>query len=186
MASSSSPCTVEGCHRPLLARGWCATHYMRVRRTGQLDHIPATVTEKLWQRFERSESGCWEWIGVVAADGYGHYKTNGRPHQAHRVVYEFLVGPIPEGLQLDHLCRNRKCVNPAHLEPVTAKENTRRADVVFGIRSAATHCKHGHPFDAENTKWVDGRRTCRACRRRISAEANARRREARRLRRVEQ
>lgn len=82
-----------------------------------------------------AETGCWRWKGTLTDRGYGTYKyrnpSPGAPRQiavkAHRVIYERLIGPIPEGLELDHLCRNRPCVNPAHLEPVTHRENTRRA-----------------------------------------------------------
>jgi hypothetical protein len=83
----------------------------------------------------------------------------------HRVAYELLVGPIPEGLELDHLCRNTRCVNPEHLEPVTGRENLMRAVSSWAAKNAAkTHCPQGHPYDEENTKVKrDGGRACRAC-----------------------
>src|SRR5687768_9248591 len=105
---------------------------------------------------------CWEWPGFRDRDGYGRlYWPTINTRAAHRVAYELFVGPIPEGLQLDHLCRNRACVNPRHLEPVTQAENARR-----GAIAQKTHCANGHPFDGDNTYWrSSGHRTCRACNR---------------------
>ena len=95
-------------------------------------------------RFVVKTETCWIWQGKKDY-GYGRVGMNGTHHRAHRLIYEALKGPIPEGLQLDHLCRNRSCVNPNHLEPVTGAQNCRR-----GIGSK-THCKHGHEFTEENT-----------------------------------
>ena len=89
------------------------------------------------------EDGCWHWTGHLQPNGYGSFRVSGRTFRAHRWAYEHYVGPIPEGLQIDHLCRNRACVNPSHLEPVTARENTRRA--------MRPQCVNGHPFTADNT-----------------------------------
>jgi hypothetical protein len=94
-------------------------------------------------------------------EGYGYYHPPGtgpRNVRAHRYVYERLVGPIPAGMTLDHLCRNRACVNPAHLEPVTGPENTRRAVAL------QTHCLRGHPLSGPNLYCRNGRRHCRECR----------------------
>jgi hypothetical protein len=109
---------------------------------------------------------CWEWAGAHNRDGYGTAYKDGRPQGAHRVIYELLVGPIPDGLQIDHLCRNRGCVNPAHMEPVTKKVNLLRGEGVGARFARKTHCANGHPFDAENTRITPaGYRVCRTCHR---------------------
>lgn len=121
-----------------------------------------TASKRFWNKVDAS-GDCWEWMGAIHKLGYGRFGiTQGVQWQAHRFAYTELVGPIPEGLHLDHLCRNRSCVNPDHLEPVTAAENTLRAKP--GSRNAAkTHCPRGHAYDDENTIRRNGKRFCRAC-----------------------
>lgn len=112
------------------------------------------------------EGGCWEWTGGRYPKGYGQFwdQQQNRDRRAHRWSYEWFIGPIPDELQIDHLCRNRCCVNPTHLEPVTARENTRRGESIAGHYGRQTHCNRGHPFDAINTyRSKGGRRTCREC-----------------------
>jgi hypothetical protein len=120
------------------------------------------------QRFERKvlplSDGCWMWLGASAGGGYGDFHITAEPGKqrkmpAHRFAYETYVGPIPAGLQIDHLCRNRWCVNPEHLEPVTQQENIRR-----GFWATKTHCPQGHEYTEENTyRHARGDRQCREC-----------------------
>lgn len=134
--------------------------------------------DRFWSKVEKT-SGCWEWRGGRKPEGYGVFSTGGRAGgmvRAHRAAYWLLVGPIPEGLFLDHLCRNPGCVNPAHLEPVTHAENVARGDA--GQHQARkTHCKHGHEFTPANTIWRGHLRQCRAC----NNERNRRQRAKQRL-----
>lgn len=117
---------------------------------------------------------CWMWTGADKA-GYGAFNDGKRITPAHRFAYELLVGPIPEGLQLDHLCRVPGCVNPAHLEPVTQAENIRRGYSASAMHGRKTHCKHGHEFTPENTYHEKGGgRVCRTCNREKQRRRNAR------------
>lgn len=110
------------------------------------------------------QTGCWVWQWSRTTKGYGSIRSEGVKRQAHSVYYERLVGPIPEGLQLDHLCRNPACVNPDHLEPVTSRENTLRGISPPAVNAAKTHCIRGHPFDEDNTRIAaNGGRICRIC-----------------------
>lgn len=123
--------------------------------------------ERFWALVDRDSTpdGCWPWLGRLIA-GYGrrHTLVAGERYQlAHRIAYAFAVGPIPEGLTLDHLCRNRACCNPSHLEPVTNGENVMRGTGMAPVNAIKTHCVRGHPFDAANTYWHGTHRNCRAC-----------------------
>ena len=129
------------------------------------------MSEKFWSQVEKTD-GCWLWTGTLGRGGYGRWKRI----YVHRTSYEMLVGPIPEGLSLDHLCRVRNCVNPDHLEPVTHRENVLRGTGPTSVNATKTHCVHGHPFDAVNTIIrSNGDRDCRECR---NSDARARRRRA--------
>lgn len=112
--------------------------------------------------------GCMVWAGGKVHNGYGVFSNGRRQVYAHRWSYEMWVGPIPDGLQLDHLCRVRDCVAPAHLEPVTARENLLRGDTVNARNAAKTHCPNGHELAGANLRKADaarGRRQCETCHR---------------------
>ncbi len=112
-----------------------------------------------------TETGCWIWMGSLRDGGYGRISVRGKGVPVHRLIYELLVGPIPKGLHLDHLCRVHSCVNPAHLEPVTCRENLLRGIGPTAIHAKKTHCIHGHPYDEENTARWQGMRYCKTCKR---------------------
>lgn len=119
---------------------------------------------RFWARVDKTTM-CWLWLGPLH-NGYGSVRglRPGSSTTPHRVAYELLVGPIPKGLQIDHLCRTRNCVNPCHLEPVTPRVNTFRGYSRSVANAAKTHCPRGHPYDWENTyRSKDGHRHCRAC-----------------------
>ena len=158
-------CSIEGCHRKHYGRGWCNAHYLRWRKYGDpLATAPKPTPEDRFWRYVDKTDTCWLWTGYVRDDGYGEGSIDGRGIQAHRLAYLLLVGPIPEGMHVDHVyangCRHRHCVNPAHLEAVTPAENVRRA------AARTTHCPQGHPYDEANTYVPPGKvggRTCRVC-----------------------
>lgn len=119
--------------------------------------------ERLTSKFLVGD-GCWEWLEAIAPDGYAHFWLDGKSRTAHRVTYELLVGQVPEGLVLDHLCRVRHCVNPKHLEPVTQREN-----VLRGVGNLPkSECPKGHPYSGDNLLIYNRpgsspRRECRMC-----------------------
>lgn len=151
---------------------------MSITKATRWDRL--TVAERFWMKVRKTD-GCWEWLASVNDAGYGQMNVDGKPERAHRIAYRLCVGEIPDGMVLDHLCRNRACVNPAHLEPVTIGENVRRgvaAEAARARKAAQAECKNGHPFDAENTYYGKLRngstcRVCRTCRRLKARERRA-------------
>jgi hypothetical protein len=130
-------------------------------------HKP-TLPERFWSKVEVRASGCWLWTGPIAAEGYGWYNRDAISGPAHRFSYEQTVGPIPGGLQLDHLCRVRHCVNPEHLEPVTQRVNVLRGESPSAIAARKTVCLNGHDLNDpanvyHNIPSRPGTRTCRPC-----------------------
>ena len=169
-------CTIDGCKSKHYARGWCRRHYDRWLTKGDpMWEWPSTY-ERFWRHVgvpSPRPGSCWWWLGSHDAKGYGEFWGDGTYVKAHRWSYEHYAGPIPDGLQIDHLCRNPPCVNPLHLEPVTAAENMRRslAGKVNNANAAKTHCNHGHEFTEGNTILrPSGGRACRECSRRRTRE----------------
>lgn len=122
-------------------------------------------------------TGCWLWFRANKGSGYGTARVNGHTVQAHRLAYELIRGPIPDGLTIDHLCRTACCVNPDHMEPVTHRENTLRGIGRTAQNARKTHCNRGHELSPENTYLQPGRpreRTCKTCRGTSSAAWNKR------------
>jgi hypothetical protein len=169
-------CSIEGCNRPHSARGLCKAHWKRWKKYGdplvtRRPGLGLTSEQRFWRMVEVSEDH-WLWLGYISEGGYGQFGNGDRIVKAHRFAYELLAGPIPQGLEPDHLCRVRSCVKavadefgPAHLELVTHRENVLRGNGWAGQHARQTECIHGHPFDEKNTYWnpaLKGRQ-CRAC-----------------------
>ncbi len=130
--------------------------------------------DSFWERVDKTGS-CWLWTGHLQSGGYGQMRLDGYLTLVHRIAYQAMVGPVPAGLQLDHLCRVRRCVNPDHLEPVTNRENVLRGAGITAQNAKKTHCKRGHAFDLDNTRWSPGGgRACGACQRMKAAASRAR------------
>lgn len=129
--------------------------------------MPASNPENIW-KFVEPTGFCWLWSGSTTTNikytGYGRLGFQRKIHFAHRRVYELLVGPIPEGHELDHLCKITCCVNPDHLEPVIPRENKLRSFGITGAFARRTHCKWGHEYTPDNTHIrKGGGRVCRKC-----------------------
>ena len=131
-----------------------------------------------WSDQRHNGTRCLVWTRKTNSKGYARFSVAGRNVMVHRWIYEKWVGPIPDGLVIDHLCRNRRCVNPAHMEPVTNRQNILRGVGPTAVNARKTECAHGHPYDEVNTGWVDGKRYCRVCRSIVDRRTRQRRKAA--------
>ena len=200
--ADQSICKIEGCGKPTLivSRQLCSTHYEKWKRYGdplkgrQLSEnggrLPRPTCddpasqEPYWrwarmrfaEKIERDAAGCWNWKGgFFSGKPYGQFSAV-RNWRAHRFAYAALRGPIPDGMVLDHLCRNPACVNPSHLEPVTDAVNILRGEGAHAKNARKTHCHRGHEFTPENTRMTaGGGRYCLACKRIETAKSRANR-----------
>lgn len=167
-------------------RGWNGV-FLGVLSTidAAMERRVLAIRERFWGHVDirTNIDECWTWKRSLTGGGYGQFHIEGLVFKAHRVAYEFTIGPIPDGLVLDHLCRNRACVNPWHMEPITQQENTLRGDraamsaAQVRRHRARTHCRYGHKMTPENTyspPKQPSSRTCRTCRNDRSREANQR------------
>lgn len=122
-----------------------------------------STADRFWEKVEKTDT-CWNWTAYLNPEGYGHFREGSSIMRAHRWAYLTEVGPIPEELVLDHLCRNRRCVRPDHLEVVTRQVNTLRGETLAAAQVLRTHCPKGHEYTEDNTiKQGDGKRRCRKC-----------------------
>lgn len=170
MTNGTRLCSVEDCGEKAKSRGYCHKHYIYNRFDLCAREDREGLERRFWEKVDRSggPDSCWPWLAHVRPKGYGLFESK----SAHRIAYEFVVGVIPDDLHIDHLCRNTRCVNPKHLEPVTNAENRRRR------ADAQTHCKYGHEFTPENTTVNRrGARVCRTCTR-VQGTENYRRKHA--------
>jgi hypothetical protein len=183
---SNATCSEDGCSRPVVGWGWCSVHYNRwyhAMRKGEAPDIRLSVEERLLAKRVINSDGCWVWTGCASngnhsATPYGYMSVDGRETVVHRIAHEVWIGPIPDGLDVDHViargCRSTLCFNPAHLEAVTPRVNVLRGIGPSAINAAKTTCNQGHPFDEANTYTrPSGKRDCRICNRRRVAEWRA-------------
>lgn len=167
-STSGRTCSVEGCDRPFDARGFCHLHYNRWRRHGdplfinpKCQHL--SLADRFHSRLIKTD-GCWTVRVKTLSEGYARLWKDGKSYHAHRVAYELYKGPIPEGLTIDHLCRNRACVNPDHLEAVSIRENVLRGNSPSAVVYRTNLCSRGHEMTPENTlRQANGKRRCRTC-----------------------
>ena len=166
---NAQPCAIHGCRGRHVARGLCTKHYQRAKKAGEFTPAPrcASLSEYLRQ-YAVLTGNCWEWTGKRSREGYGNGSWEGRTILTHRESYRVHVGPIPEGFQIDHLCRNRSCLRPDHLEAVPPRVNYLRGISPTARNKRKTHCKRGHEFTPENTRPVRTKyghvgRCCRTC-----------------------
>ncbi len=154
-------CLELDCNNTPLSRGWCNKHYLARRNAGLLAAL--TPLQRFWKQIDTSGE-CWIWTGKTRPDGYARIGVDRGHMPVHRFAYEAFVGPIPDDMHVDHLCRTRACARPDHLEVVTQAENNRRAVAVRKPTEPKAECPHGHPMSGENLAVnTVGKRSCREC-----------------------
>lgn len=134
-----------------------------------------SLEERLMGKVDYKDNGCWIFTGAKTSTGYGNIRFGDKNYVAHRISYLLFVGGVAPGLDLDHLCRDRACVNPEHLEPVTRRENLLRGETVTATHASKTHCPQGHEYTTDNTVVYYGSRYCLACRKIKNDIANEKR-----------
>ncbi|UAK38347.1 HNH endonuclease [Gordonia bronchialis] len=168
-------CSVGDCGRRADCRGWCLTHYKLARQSGEIDKLPAIPIGTRFFSKVKPDGECWRWAGPTDGKGYGLFKLKNKTVRAHRWAYEYLIAAIPDGLTIDHLCRNVWCVNPYHFDPVPAAINSKRG----AEANKRFTCPGRHEYTVENT-YINpkGRKECRICRARHRAAYRERRKKA--------
>ncbi len=179
-------CSVVGCQRYVYRSRRCFRHLRQLGPDTNHDRKRRSPMERFWSHVDKNGplwngTPCWVWTGAVDGGGYGHFglpsgHRGGYLVKTHRFAYETLVGPIPSGLELDHLCRNHACANPAHLEAVTRQVNVIRGVGFCAVNAKKTYCNKGHEFTSENTRMEGKGRRCIACRRVTQQRADRKRR----------
>lgn len=161
-------CAANDCPATASKRGYCNAHYKRFRKWGDANviHTSRTAEDRFWPKVDKSGE-CWTWTAALNHGGYGIFRSPaGYSNLAHRFAYQVIVGEIPEDMTLDHLCRNRVCVNPAHLDPVPSDENKRRGLTHRLLNGMDFDCINGHAYTPENT-YVNPNKNndvrCRTC-----------------------
>lgn len=188
-------CSEPDCDRKPVARGMCNSHWVKWRRSTGSDFqsLYGDPVANFWKKLTPGDAdACWPWEGNIEPSGYGTFQTTHegvRFTKAHRFAYHVMIGPVPDGMDLDHTCHtndsnchlgndcpHRACCNPRHLEPVTEMTNIHRSRGPSGVNHQKTHCIHGHPLSGDNLLIrADGHRRCRTCKRNSENRRYARR-----------